>query len=139
MNPMERTDADFRNTGLSIGRHPITSYYRREMDEMGVISAAALRAIPNGRWVRIAGSVICRQRPGTARGFLFISLEDETGIANAIVEPELFDERRTPLVDAPYLRVDGVLQNQDGVINVRARHVQSLDIALVRVGSHDFH
>ena len=138
MNRMERTDADFRNTGLSIGCHPM-SFYRTQMNEMGVVSAAGLRAIPNGRWVRIAGSVICRQRPGTAKGFLFVSLEDETGIANAIVEPDLFDSQRTLLVDAPYLRVDGVLQNQEGVVSVRARRVQALDIALVEVGSHDFH
>jgi len=138
MNQMERTHADFRNMGLSIGRHPM-SFYRTQMNEMGVVSAAKLPTIPDGRLVKIAGSVICRQRPGTAKGFVFLSLEDETGVANAIVEPDLFDSHRTPLVDAPYLRVDGVLQNQEGVVSVRARRVQPLDVTLVRIESHDFH
>ena len=137
MNPLERTHADFHNTGLSIGRHPM-SYHRDRMNEMGVASAAKLRALPNGRWISVAGCVICRQRPGTAKGFLFLSLEDETGISNVIVEPGMFDENRTVLVDTPYVRVDGVLQNQEGVVAVRARRVQALEASLARVASHDF-
>ena len=87
----------------------------------------------------VAGCVICRQRPGTAKGFVFLSLEDETGIANVIVEPDLFDAERTTLVNAPYLRIDGVLQNQQGVVSVKAHSVRALDSSLARVDSHDFH
>ncbi|MEP7362097.1 MAG: OB-fold nucleic acid binding domain-containing protein, partial [Acidobacteriota bacterium] len=137
MDPMERTHADFHNTGLSIGRHPM-SYHRDRMNEMGVISAEGLHRKPNGRWVSVAGCVICRQRPGTAKGFLFLSLEDETGIANVIVEPSMFDDNRAALVETPYVRVDGVLQNQEGVVSVRARRVQALETSLARVASHDF-
>ena len=71
--------------------------------------------------MRVAGCVICRQRPGTAKGFLFLSLEDETGIANAIVEPELFDAYREVLVTAPYLLIEGTLQNQQGAISIKLR------------------
>jgi error-prone DNA polymerase len=137
MDPLERIRADFHNTGLSIGRHPM-SFYRDRMNEFGVASATGLRMMPDGRWVSVAGCVICRQRPGTAKGFVFLSLEDETGVANVIVEPSLFDSHRTALVDAPYLRVDGVLQNQEGVVSVRARRVRVLDTSLARVESHDF-
>jgi error-prone DNA polymerase len=138
MKSIERIQADFRTTGLSIGRHPM-SFHRERMNELGVVTAARLCQIPDGRWVKIAGCVICRQRPGTAKGFVFVSLEDETGIANAIVEPDLFISQKTSLVDSPYLRIDGVLQNQEGVVSVRARAVHALDISSVRVESHDFH
>ena len=80
--------------------------------------------------MRVAGCVICRQRPGTAKGFLFLSLEDETGIANAIVEPDLFDTHREILVTAPYLLVEGMLQNQQGAISVKLRRAEPLDFAV---------
>jgi error-prone DNA polymerase len=80
--------------------------------------------------VRVAGCVICRQRPGTAKGFMFLSLEDETGIANAIVEPDLFDQNREVLVTAPYVMVEGILQNQQGAISVKLRRVEALNFAM---------
>ena len=80
----------------------------------------------HGRRVRVAGAVITRQRPGTAKGFVFLTLEDETGIANIIVRPDLFSEQRATIVGEPYLLVEGTLQIQEGVTSVKAERVQSL-------------
>jgi error-prone DNA polymerase len=88
--------------------------------------------------VKVAGSVIVRQRPGTAKGFVFLSLEDETGVANIIVEPELFERRRWVITGEPYLLVAGVLQNQDGAVSVKAREVSGVEAAAA-ARSHDFH
>jgi error-prone DNA polymerase len=86
----------------------------------------------------VAGCVICRQRPGTAKGFMFLSLEDETGIANGIVEPDLFDTYRETLVTAPYLLVEGILQNQQGAISVKLNRAEPLNFEVAEVPSHDF-
>jgi error-prone DNA polymerase len=88
--------------------------------------------------VRVAGSVIVRQRPGTAKGFVFLSMEDETGVMNAIVTPDLFDRYRMVLLGHSYLLIDGVLQNLDNVISVKARRIQPLP-AGPAAESHDFH
>ena len=134
----ERVNADFRGTGLTIGRHPM-AYRREELNQLGVKRAIDLREIRNGVWVRVAGWIIVRQRPGTAKGFLFLSMEDETGIANVIVTPDIFDRNREVLVNQPLLLIDGPLQNQDGVIHVRARRIQPLSYAMAAAASHDFH
>jgi error-prone DNA polymerase len=86
----------------------------------------------------VAGSVIVRQRPGTAKGFVFLSLEDETGIANVIVTPQLFARNRVALVAEPFLLVEGILQAQDGVRSVRAQRVEPLARDPQHVPSHDF-
>jgi error-prone DNA polymerase len=141
LSPMtieERVNADFRGTGLTIGRHPM-AYRREELNKLGVKRAIDLREIRNGVWVRVAGLVIVRQRPGTAKGFLFLSMEDETGIANVIVTPDIFDRNRFVLVNQPLLLIEGPLQNQDGVIHVRARRIQPLSYAMATAASHDFH
>ena len=88
--------------------------------------------------VRIAGNVIVRQRPGTAKGVVFISLEDETGIANIVVMPDKFELFRTTIVSEPYLMVDGTLQNVDGVIHVKAGYFRGLEAFTASVPSHDF-
>jgi error-prone DNA polymerase len=88
--------------------------------------------------VRVAGSVIVRQRPGTAKGFVFLTLEDETGLANVIVTPRLFTAQRLVLVTEPFLYVEGILQTQDGVVSVRATRVQGLPVSSPAVPSHDF-
>ena len=137
MDAVERLHADFYNSGLTIGPHPM-SFHRERMNRLGVIPAAGIRLVRDGVLIRIAGCVICRQRPGTAKGFLFLSLEDETGISNAIVRPDLFDAERTMLVNAPYLIVEGVLQNQDGVVSVKAERVRPLNTSLAPAASHDF-
>jgi error-prone DNA polymerase len=138
MTPEERLVADYHGTGLTVGAHPM-AYRRREMQRIGVRTATELACIPHGRHVKAAGCVICRQRPGTASGFVFLSLEDETGIANAIVTPDLFDQYRFELVSERFLMVEGVLQNQDGVVSVKASRIQPLNVTAAETSSHDFH
>jgi error-prone DNA polymerase len=138
MSTEERLIADFDSTGLTLGPHPM-AYHRAEMSSAGVLPAANLCGMPDGAYVRIAGAVIARQRPGTAEGFIFLSLEDETGISNAIINPRLYERNRVSVTRGKFLRVDGTLQNQDGVINVRASSVQVLVLNKVDIRSHDFH
>jgi len=137
MTPDERREADYRDTGLTIGPHPM-SQRREELRGRGVLRAVDLRRVPDGLHVKAAGAVICRQRPGTAKGFLFLSLEDETGIANAIVTPDLFDANRAVLVGEPFIIVEGTLQNQDGVVSVKVQRVEPCPRGAA-VPSHDFH
>ena len=137
MTADERREADYRDTGLTIGPHPMAAR-RAEMRRRGVLRAADLLRLSDGLHVQVAGAVICRQRPGTAKGFLFLSLEDETGIANAIVTPDLFDANREVLVGEPFIIVDGVLQHRDGVVSVKAQRVEPCPRGAA-VPSHDFH
>ncbi|MBZ5633207.1 MAG: error-prone DNA polymerase [Acidobacteriia bacterium] len=138
MTAPERIHADFYGTGVTIGPHPM-KLYREGLRTRGVVAAEDLQYEKHGRLVRVAGCVICRQRPGTAKGFMFLSLEDETGIANAIVEPDLFDAFRETLVTAPYLLVEGILQNQQGAISVKLNRAEPLHFEVAEVPSHDFH
>ena len=138
MTPEERLVADFRGTGLTVGPHPM-AYRRAEMKKLGVRSALDLNYIPNGEYVRIAGGVIARQRPGSAKGFVFLSIEDETGIANAIVTPDLFAQNRLTLVQEQFLLIEGRLQKQDNVTSVKAEHVYPLAITQAETTSHDFY
>jgi error-prone DNA polymerase len=137
MNTEERLWADYRGTGMTIGRHPM-AWRRAEMNALGVTRAIDLAAVPDGRIVRIAGSVIVRQRPGTANGFVFLSMEDETGIMNAIITPTIFDRYKFEVLSEPFLLIRGVLQNLDGVISVKAGHIEGLR-AGATAESHDFH
>jgi error-prone DNA polymerase len=137
MTAEERIVADFHGTGVTVGRHPM-ALRRAELKRMGVTRAADLKHVPNGRRVRIAGCVICRQRPETAKGFAFYSLEDETGIANAIVRPDHFERNRLVMVGEPYLLMEGELQNQRGAISVRADRAMPLRFGAATVESHDF-
>ncbi len=138
MSAEERLVADFRGTGMTVGPHPM-AYHRARMNKMGVHRASDLGQISSGRRVKTAGCVIARQRPGTAKGFLFLSLEDETGVANAIVTPDLFQQNRLLLTTEQFLVVEGTLQNQDGVISIKAVRVSSLSITQAQTRSHDFH
>jgi error-prone DNA polymerase len=138
MTEAERLVADYAGTGLTIGRHPM-ALRREELAMRGVLRAADLGAARQGRRVRVAGMVITRQRPGTAKGFVFLTLEDETGIANIIVRPDLFARHRLVIVEEPFLIVDGVLQNQDGVTSVRAEQVQGTRGPDVDFDAHDFY
>jgi len=138
MTLSERLNADLRGTGMTIGRHPM-AHQRAWLDTMNVVRAIDLKSTRNGMPVRIAGWVIVRQRPGTAKGFVFLSLEDETGIANVIVTPQLFEKNRLVLVDYPFLLIEGALQHQDNVVSVKARRVEPLQITMASAGSHDFH
>ena len=138
MNPEERLVADFRGTGMTVGPHPM-AYHRKRMDAIGVYKASELAGIPDGKYLRIGGCVIARQRPGTAKGFVFLSLEDETGVANAIIMPDLFQKNRLLVTSEQFLMVEGTLQNQDNVISVKAQRVMPLSITRAETSSHDFY
>jgi error-prone DNA polymerase len=101
-------------------------YRRSELRGDGVLSAAELKQRMDGEYVRAAGCVIARQRPGTAMGFIFLSMEDETGIANVIVSPDLYDRQRAVVIRSKFLIAEGVLQNQDGVVHVKAKRLLPL-------------
>jgi len=137
MSRRERTMADYRGTSITVGRHPM-AHRRPEMKRLGVTAAADLGRLRNGMVVKVAGSVIVRQRPGTAKGIIFVSLEDETGIANAVVMPDTFKAFREILVTEPYLLIEGTLQNVDGVIHVKAGRIRGLEAFAAGVPSHDF-
>ena len=134
----ERLVADFRGTGLTAGPHPM-AFHRQRMIERGVFRAIDLPRFRNGKKLKVAGCVIARQRPGTAKGFVFLSLEDETGIANAIVTPDLYDRYRRELAGERFLLIEGVLQNQDNVLSVKAERVEPLRVTRAETSSHDFH
>jgi error-prone DNA polymerase len=138
MTAEERLVADFRGTGMTVGPHPM-AYHRAELRKQGIRSAEELHTIADGTWVRVAGSVIARQRPGTAKGFVFLSLEDETGISNAIITPQLFEQDHVVVVHQQFLLIEGPLQNQDNVISVKAARVGPLSITRAETESHDFH
>jgi error-prone DNA polymerase len=137
MTTHERLAADYHGTSLTIGRHPM-HFRREEMNALGVTAARDLAGLRNGRLVKVAGCVIVRQRPGTAKGIVFISLEDETGIFNVVVMPDLFDRHRLTIVREPYLLIHGKVQNVDGVIHVLARRVERIEPAAPGMSSHDF-
>jgi error-prone DNA polymerase len=138
MNHEERLVADFRGTGMTVGPHPM-AYHRARMDSLGIRKASELSCIANGRGIRVAGCVIARQRPGTAKGFVFLSLEDETGVANAIITPDLFQRNRLLISSEQFLMIEGILQNQDNVISIKAQQVRALAITRAQTSSHDFY
>jgi error-prone DNA polymerase len=137
MDDHERLRADYAGMGLTIGPHPM-SLRRGDLALRGVLRAVDLPQARDGRRVRVAGMVITRQRPGTAKGFVFLTLEDETGISNVIVRPDLFDRERMTIIGKPFLLVEGVLQHQDGVLSVKAEHLQAIDGG-ASVEAHDFY
>ena len=136
MTPAEETMADYGTAQLTLGPHPM-SYFREQLEQKGVTPAARLDGLPNGARVRTAGSVIVRQRPGTAKGLLFLTLEDETGMSQAVVSPDLLQQHRKLIVGSPGLLVEGILQKRDGTISVKGEKFWSLK-DLVAVPSHDF-
>jgi len=138
MTRPERMAADFRGTGLTIGRHPV-AYHRAELNKLGVCRAIDMQQIRDGGLISVAGWVIVRQRPGTAKGFVFLTLEDETGVANVIITPQLFDKYHLVLVDHPFLLISGKLQNQDNVFSVKAKSVRAISFQVAAAPSHDFH
>ncbi|MGB8770645.1 MAG: DNA polymerase III subunit alpha, partial [Candidatus Korobacteraceae bacterium] len=147
MTPEERLVADFHGAGLTVGPHPM-AYRRADLQRAHVLSASQLTQVPNGTYVRTAGCVIARQRPGTAKGFVFLSLEDETGIGNAIISPDLLEQNRITILSEKFLLLEGILQNQEGVISVKVSRIapmreafatEAVDITDADVRSHDFH
>lgn len=137
MTPWERMHADHSGMNLSIGKHPMR-LLRGQVPNAW--RAADLPQAANGSYIQIAGQVICRQRPGTAKGFVFISLEDETGVANAIVVPQLFERCRLLITSESFLVIEGPLQNYENVIHIKAQRIYPLNAPELQLAeSHDFH
>jgi error-prone DNA polymerase len=132
----ERVQADYEGMNLTTGPHPM-KLLREKLPN--VWRAVDLAQAPHGATVQIAGNVICRQRPGTAKGFVFVSLEDETGVANAIVTPDLFERLRLVITEESFLLIEGEVQNSDNVVLVKARNIRPLaHEQLAGSESHDF-
>ena len=133
----ERVRADYEVMDLTTGPHPM-KLVREQLPD--VWRATDLAQAKHGSIIRIAGNVICRQRPGTAKGFVFISLEDETGVSNAIVTPDLFEQSRLLITEEPFLAIEGEVQNTDNVVVIKAQKILPLiSDGLVGSESHDFH
>jgi error-prone DNA polymerase len=137
LGPFEQTLADYRRSGITTGPH-VMAYLRAALRQRGALAAAELREAPNGMRVRTAGLVIVRQRPGSAKGFCFLTLEDETGTSNAILTPRMFRRFRIPLHASPLVLIEGPLQNVDDVAHVRVRHLESLAADEGLPDSHDY-
>src|SRR5438067_2960407 len=132
-----RVKEDQTAINLTTGPHPM-KLLRAQLPE--IWRASDLRSARHGATVQIAGNVICRQRPGTAKGFVFISLEDETGVSNAIVTPDLFDRMRLLITEEPFLVIEGVVQNSDNVVLIKAQTIRPIaHEQLVGSESHEFH
>jgi error-prone DNA polymerase len=138
MTAAEMIVEDYEGTGLSLGPHPM-AFHRVWLDEIKACRAADLARMRHGTRVKLAGAVVVRQRPGTAKGFVFLNLEDETGLINVIVRPALFQRHRLALVNEPFLLIEGTLQHQDNVVSVRAERITPIRRRLAAVPSHDFH
>ncbi len=137
MSPIEETLADYRSAEITTGPHLI-EHYRARLKRDRILTAADLSRVPNGSRVITAGAVIVRQRPGTAKGFVFLTLEDETGLSQAIINPKLFSECRSTILGHSGLIVEGIVQNGEGQASVRAERFWPLE-GLHDVQSHDFH
>ena len=138
MNVEERLVADYQGTGLTTGQHPMA--YRREVLRIrGVKSAIELRDLPHGRQATTAGCVITRQRPGTAKGIIFMTLEDETGTSRVIISPDFYDQNRMVVLNERFVLVSGIVQNQANIVHLKARSIQPLSISAAPIPSHDFH
>jgi len=138
MSTHERLVTDYAGTGMNIGKH-IMAHRRDALRKQRVLTAAELENRPDGDFVRVAGLVIRRQRPGTAKGFIFLSMTDETGMSNVIVTPDLYERCRTVVIRSKFILAEGPVQNQDGQIHIKAKRLQALDDQGLEVRSHDFH
>jgi len=140
MSAIELTAADYRMTGISLAGHPM-KHLRRMLTEHGVGSAQAICARRDGDRVAAAGLVICRQRPGTAKGFVFLTLEDETGLLNVVVTPKRFERQALLISTAPLLLVRGTIQVEQTVVNLRGEQFRSLkaEVGAEWAQRHDFH
>jgi error-prone DNA polymerase len=137
MSALEATLADYRGSGVTLGPQ-LLAHLRPELARRGVLTAARLREVPDGQFVRTAGHAIVRQRPGTAKGFCFLTLEDETGTSNAVLTPQCFRRFRAPLHSAAVVEVAGPVQNADGVVHVRVRELRPLLARRALPPGHDY-
>jgi error-prone DNA polymerase len=134
----ERLIADYHGTGMTVGPHPM-AYRRTALRRMGICSAAELRQHPHGKPAVVAGCVITRQRPGTAKGLIFLTLEDETGNANIIVMPDVYSADPMVVLHERFVKVKGTVQNQDGIVHLKALKILPLHVTAAETQSHDFH
>jgi error-prone DNA polymerase len=140
MSPGELTEADYRMTGVSLNGHPM-AHLRALLAPNGVLTTAQISRARDGDRVAVAGLVICRQRPGTAKGFVFLTLEDEVGLVNVVITPQRFERQALLIATTPLLLVRGVLQIEQRVVNVRAERFRGLqaELGAEYAKSHDFH
>jgi error-prone DNA polymerase len=137
MTPFEETAADYAATHLTAGPH-VMAYLREGLRAAGVVATTDLGRVAHGARVRVAGHVIVRQRPGTAKGMCFLTLEDETGTANAFLTPPLYERWRVVLNTSPLLEVEGQLERRDGVTHVRATRCRRLEAPAAMPEGHDY-
>lgn len=133
MTPVEEMEADFRSSGVSIGAHPL-SFFRAELSTRSVLRIDELSVGQTGRCVTVAGLCIIRQRPPTAKGFLFLTLEDETGLLNVIVKPQLLEEQRSVIYGTRLLLLRGVIERNGDAVQLKATHIDNLPLFLQEVG-----
>ena len=141
MSPGELTEADYRMTGVSLNGHPM-QHLRSLLAPNEILRASdIMKRAKDGERVAVAGLVICRQRPGTAKGFVFLTLEDETGMVNIVVTPKRFEQQALLISTSPLLLVRGVLQIEQTVVNVRGDYFRALqaEVGAEYARSHDFH
>jgi error-prone DNA polymerase len=138
MTDEERIVADYEGTGITIGPQ-LLHYHRHDLDRLGISRASDLETMRDGCWVRLAGVVIVRQMPGTAKGFTFMTFEDETGISNAIFTPDFYESHHAEIMRGRVLLVEGKLQNMDDAISVKVSLLRELQLSEMKVPSHDFH
>jgi error-prone DNA polymerase len=138
MTPLEETAADYAATSLTTGPH-VMAHFRAELAATGVFATRDLARQPDGAAVRVAGHVIVRQRPGTAKGMCFLTLEDETGTANAFLTPPLYERFRVLLNTSPLVEVAGRLEQRDDVTHVRVNALRRLDTVPLLPEGHDYH
>jgi error-prone DNA polymerase len=137
MSLPERLRTDVLGTSMTIGPHPM-ALHRESLAARGIRRAFDLSRLADGTRVTVAGSVICRQRPGTAKGFVFLTLEDETGLANVIIRPDMFERHSEVIVRVPNLEVEGILQTEGG-LTIRATDVRPLSAASLALPARNFH
>jgi error-prone DNA polymerase len=139
MSPLAEVTADYRAAGLSLRDHPL-KFVRPQLEKLRAVPASQLAVLPDGRRVKVAGLVLLRQRPGTAGGITFVTLEDETGFANLIVRPDVWERYHHVARTAQAMLVRGLLQRQDTIIHVLADKLEDLSTHLsdMRVPSRDF-
>jgi len=139
MSPMEQVFADYRTAGFSLKSHPI-AFFRRQLDGLRVVRAAGLKTVPDGRRICVAGIVLMRQRPGTAKGITFVTLEDETGVANLVLRPEIWDRYYSVARCSSAWIAHGLLESKDAVIHLVVNRLEDLSarIGNVATRSRDF-
>ena len=140
MPMIDQVFADYRTSGLSLKAHPI-SFFRPQLDQLRVTRSGDLEKLHDGRHLRVAGLVLLRQRPGTARGITFVTLEDETGLANLVLRPEIWERYYDVARTSPAWIAHGALESREGVIHIVANRLEDLSARLgdLKIRSRDFH